>query len=89
MTLNLPRFPDLAGLRRPRRSGARGARWPRARCWSMSSRSECTMGALEAALRQGKALYVGISSYPEKQTREAHRLLNEMGVPCLIHQPSY
>jgi len=50
---------------------------------------EETMGALTQLHRQGKALYVGISSYPEKQTREAHRILKEMGVPCLIHQPSY
>jgi len=50
---------------------------------------EETMGALAQLVRQGKALYVGISSYPEKQTREAHRILDEMGVPCIIHQPSY
>jgi L-glyceraldehyde 3-phosphate reductase len=50
---------------------------------------EETMGALAQLHRQGKALYVGISSYPAKQTREAHRLLSEMGVPLLIHQPSY
>jgi len=50
---------------------------------------EETMGALAQLHRQGKALYVGISSYPEKQTRDAHRILKEMGVPCLIHQPSY
>jgi L-glyceraldehyde 3-phosphate reductase len=50
---------------------------------------EETMGALAQLHRQGKALYVGISSYPEKQTREAHRILKDMGVPCLIHQPSY
>jgi L-glyceraldehyde 3-phosphate reductase len=50
---------------------------------------EETMGALAQLHRQGKALYVGISSYPEAQTREAHRILKEMGVPCLIHQPSY
>ncbi len=50
---------------------------------------EETMGALAQLHRQGKALYVGISSYPREQTIEAHRLLREMGVPCLIHQPSY
>ncbi len=50
---------------------------------------EETMGALASLVQQGKALYVGISSYPEKQTREAHRILAEMGTPCLIHQPSY
>ena len=48
-----------------------------------------TMSALETLYRQGKALYVGISSYPEAETREAHRILKEMGVPCFIHQPSY
>jgi L-glyceraldehyde 3-phosphate reductase len=50
---------------------------------------EETMGALAQLHRQGKALYVGISSYPEQQTRQAHRILKDMGVPCLIHQPSY
>jgi L-glyceraldehyde 3-phosphate reductase len=50
---------------------------------------EETMGALADAVRQGKALYVGISSYPEEQTREAHRILGAMGVPVIIHQPSY
>jgi L-glyceraldehyde 3-phosphate reductase len=50
---------------------------------------EETMGALASLVHQGKALYVGISSYPEKQTREAHRILAGMGTPCLIHQPSY
>lgn len=47
------------------------------------------MGALAQAVRQGKALYVGISSYPEQQTREAHRILAGMGVPIILHQPSY
>ncbi len=50
---------------------------------------EETMGALAQAVRQGKALYIGISSYPEKQTREAHRILKELGVPIILHQPSY
>ena len=50
---------------------------------------EETMGALASAVRQGKALYVGISSYSAKKTREASALLKSMGVPCLIHQPSY
>jgi L-glyceraldehyde 3-phosphate reductase len=50
---------------------------------------EETMGALAQLYRQGKALYIGISSYPEQQTRDAHRILGEMGVPLLIHQPSY
>jgi L-glyceraldehyde 3-phosphate reductase len=50
---------------------------------------EETMGALDAAVRQGKALYVGISSYSPEYTREAARILRELGTPCLIHQPSY
>src|SRR5690606_11283536 len=50
---------------------------------------EETMGALAHAVKQGKALYVGVSSYPEKETRQAHRILEEMGVPLTIHQPSY
>ncbi|WP_030747048.1 L-glyceraldehyde 3-phosphate reductase [Streptomyces griseus] len=50
---------------------------------------EETMGALASAVRQGKALYVGVSSYNAEQTTEAARLLREMGVPALIHQPSY
>jgi L-glyceraldehyde 3-phosphate reductase len=50
---------------------------------------EGTMGALDAAVRQGKALYVGISSYDAERTREAARILGELGTPLLIHQPSY
>ncbi|MET9803443.1 L-glyceraldehyde 3-phosphate reductase [Streptomyces sp. NPDC006368] len=50
---------------------------------------EETMGALASAVRQGKALYAGVSSYTGEQTAEAARLLREMGVPALIHQPSY
>ncbi|MFD9502045.1 L-glyceraldehyde 3-phosphate reductase [Streptomyces sp. NPDC060035] len=50
---------------------------------------EETMGALASAVRQGKALYAGVSSYNAAQTAEAARLLREMGVPALIHQPSY
>ena len=50
---------------------------------------EETMGALDAAVRQGKALYAGISSYSPEETREAARVLRELGTPCLIHQPSY
>ncbi|MDD5707080.1 MAG: L-glyceraldehyde 3-phosphate reductase [Kiritimatiellae bacterium] len=50
---------------------------------------EETMGALDAAVRQGKALYAGISSYDAAQTRNAARLLKGLGTPCLIHQPSY
>jgi L-glyceraldehyde 3-phosphate reductase len=48
-----------------------------------------TMGALDAAVRQGKALYVGISSYPASQTAEAIEILRNLGTPLLIHQPSY
>ena len=50
---------------------------------------EETMGALADIVRSGKALYVGISSYPEAETRAAHRILKDMGVACTIHQPSY
>jgi L-glyceraldehyde 3-phosphate reductase len=50
---------------------------------------EETMGALAHAVRSGKALYVGISSYSPEATREAHRILKSEGVPLLIHQPSY
>lgn len=50
---------------------------------------EETMGALETAVRQGKALYVGISSYSPGKTRDAVAILRRMGVPLLIHQPSY
>jgi L-glyceraldehyde 3-phosphate reductase len=50
---------------------------------------EETMGALAQAVHQGKALYVGISSYSPERTREAAGILKSMGVPLLIHQPSY
>jgi L-glyceraldehyde 3-phosphate reductase len=50
---------------------------------------EETLGALDAAVRKGKALYVGISSYSAERTREAVRILRELGTPLLIHQPSY
>jgi L-glyceraldehyde 3-phosphate reductase len=50
---------------------------------------EETMGALATAVHQGKALYVGISTYSSKRTREAAQILKQMGVPLLIHQPSY
>ncbi|MGW7451768.1 L-glyceraldehyde 3-phosphate reductase [Streptomyces sp. NPDC054787] len=50
---------------------------------------EETMGALASAVQQGKALYVGVSSYTAEQTAEAARILREMGVRPLIHQPSY
>ena len=50
---------------------------------------EETMGALDQIVRQGKALYVGISSYTPEQTRQAAAILYELDTPCLIHQPSY
>ncbi len=50
---------------------------------------EETMGALDTAVRQGKALYVGISSYSPDKTRRAAAILDELGTPLLIHQPSY
>lgn len=50
---------------------------------------EETMGALDRIVRSGKALYAGISSYNSKRTREAAAILNDLGTPCLIHQPSY
>jgi L-glyceraldehyde 3-phosphate reductase len=50
---------------------------------------EETMGALAHAVKSGKALYVGVSSYPEQETRAAHRILKDMGVATTIHQPSY
>src|SRR6195256_6678117 len=50
---------------------------------------EETMGALDTAVRQGKALYVGISSYSADRTREAAAILRRLGTPALIHQPSY
>jgi L-glyceraldehyde 3-phosphate reductase len=48
-----------------------------------------TMGALHSAVQQGKALYVGVSNYSAEQTREAARILGELGTPLLIHQPRY
>jgi L-glyceraldehyde 3-phosphate reductase len=50
---------------------------------------EETMGALDSAVRQGKALYAGISSYSAQKTSEAAAILRQLGTPCLIHQPSY
>ncbi len=50
---------------------------------------EETMGALDHIVRSGRALYVGISSYNTERTREAVAILNDLGTPCLIHQPSY
>lgn len=50
---------------------------------------EETMAALDLIVRQGKALYVGISNYNPEQTKEASRILKQLGTPCLIHQPRY
>ena len=50
---------------------------------------EETMGALDTAVRSGKALYAGISSYSPERTREAAAILRSLGTPLLIHQPSY
>ena len=50
---------------------------------------EETMGALATAVHSGKALYAGVSNYPADMTREAHALLDDLGVPLLIHQPKY
>ena len=50
---------------------------------------EETMGALDLIVRQGKALYVGVSNYSAEQTREAIEILEALGTPCIIHQPKY
>lgn len=50
---------------------------------------EETMSALDLLVRQGKALYVGISQYSAEDTAKASKILNELGTPCLIHQPRY
>jgi len=50
---------------------------------------EETMGALDQAVRQGKALYAGISNYKPDQTKRASEILRQLGTPCLIHQPKY
>ena len=50
---------------------------------------EETMGALDSVVRQGKALYVGISNYSAEQTEEAVKILNQLGTPLVIHQPNY
>ena len=50
---------------------------------------EETMSALDFIVRSGRALYVGISSYDAEQTKDAARILSELGTPCLIHQPAY
>mgnify|MGYP000721478729 FL=1 len=50
---------------------------------------EETMGALDHIVKTGRALYVGISSYNSQRTKEAVKILNNLGTPCIIHQPSY
>ena len=50
---------------------------------------EETMGALDQAVRSGKALYAGVSNYPAERLRQAARILRDLGTPCLIHQPKY
>lgn len=50
---------------------------------------EETMRALDHVVRQGKALYIGLSNYPAERAREAFAILNDLGTPCLIHQPKY
>ncbi|MFD1294145.1 L-glyceraldehyde 3-phosphate reductase [Lutibacter holmesii] len=50
---------------------------------------EETMGALDLMVRQGKALYIGISNYSAEDTAKASKILNDLGTPCLIHQPKY
>lgn len=50
---------------------------------------EETMGALDYAVRSGKALYVGLSNYSAEQTEQAVKILKDLGTPCLIHQPNY
>ena len=50
---------------------------------------EETMMALDQIVRQGKALYVGISNYPADMAKEAASILRQLGTPCLIHQPKY
>ncbi|MGL5389367.1 MAG: L-glyceraldehyde 3-phosphate reductase [Serratia sp. (in: enterobacteria)] len=50
---------------------------------------EETMGALDLLVRQGKALYVGLSNYPAERARQAFAILQQLGTPCVIHQPKY
>ncbi|CNH54215.1 putative ion channel protein [Yersinia aldovae] len=50
---------------------------------------EETMAALDLLVRQGKALYIGLSNYPAEQAQQACEILNALGTPCLIHQPKY
>ncbi len=58
-------------------------------CYNDDTPLEETMGALADIVKQGKALYVGISSYDDEKTKKASDIINKMGVPLLIHQPSY
>jgi len=58
-------------------------------CFDPNTPLEETMGALDFAVRSGRALYVGISSYDAEHTRKAAEILQLFGTPCLIHQPSY
>lgn len=58
-------------------------------CFNEETPLEETMGALADMVKQGKALYVGISSYNHEKTKQASDIINKMGVPLLIHQPSY
>ena len=57
--------------------------------WDPDTPLEETMGALDTAVRSGRALYVGISNYPAKAAAQAIKILHELGTPCLIHQPKY
>jgi len=50
---------------------------------------EETMSALDSVVKQGKALYVGISNYSAEKTKQAVNILKDLGTPCLIHQPKY
>ena len=54
-----------------------------------ASLSEETMSALAQAVKQGKAIYAGLSNYSPEQTKQAAKILRDMGTPCLIHQPKY
>ena len=58
-------------------------------CYNDTTPLEETMGALADIVKQGKALYVGVSAYDETQTQKAYNILEKMGVPLLIHQPCY
>jgi L-glyceraldehyde 3-phosphate reductase len=87
-----PRLAQVpAGQPRPEPAAARAG--PRRRLLPPPARPatplEESMGALHTAVQQGKALYVGISSYGDQRTAEAVRILRELGTPLLIHQPSY